>query len=74
MEIDRRSLDRLLSLNDVQLKAIIKNLAASSGIDPAQFNIDLSSVASIRNAIQTVSDEELKQIVQMYEENRKRKR
>ena len=31
MEIDRRSLDKLLALNDAQLKMIIRNLAASEG-------------------------------------------
>ena len=73
MEIDRKSLDKLLTLNDTQLKMIIRNLAASSGIDPREFNIDLADVSSIRRAVETISDEELARIVRTYEENRRKK-
>ena len=59
MQIDRRSLEGLLSLNDRQLMTIINRLVATSGIDPAQFNIDPKDVASIRTAISSASDEEL---------------
>lgn len=72
MEIDRSAIDRLLKLNDTQLKIIIRNLAASSGIDPAEFNVDLSDISSIRRALGSVSDEELKQIAETYEKNKKR--
>ena len=74
MEIDRNALDKLLRLNDTQLKMVIRNLAASSGIDPRDFNINPSDVSSIRRALSTVSDEELCQIARAYEENKKNKR
>ena len=73
MEIDRRSLDKLLGLNDTQLKMIIRNLVSSSGIDPREFNIDLADVSSIRRAVSTISDEELARIVRAYEENHRKK-
>ena len=73
MEIDRRSLDKLLGLNDMQLKMIIKNLVANSGIDPREFNIDLADVSSIRRAVATISDEELARIVRAYEENHRKR-
>ena len=74
MEIDRNALDKLLKLNDTQLKLVIRNLAANSGIDPKDFNINPSDVSSIRRALSSVSDEELCQIARRYEENKKNRR
>ena len=74
MEIDRNALNKLLKLNDAQLKAVIRNLAANSGIDPKEFNINVSDVASIRNALNSVSDDDLKQIAQTYEANKRDRR
>ena len=69
MQIDRKALEGLLSLNDKQLLTIINRLVAQSGIDPAQYNIDPNSVSSIRNAIRGASDDDLNRIVQQYQEN-----
>ncbi|MBQ4135488.1 MAG: hypothetical protein IJD73_00270 [Clostridia bacterium] len=74
MEIKRESIDKLLSLNDWQLKMIIQRLIAESGIDPAQFNIDAGSVESIRKALSTASDEDLKRVAEQYEQNKGKKR
>lgn len=72
MEIKRENIDKLLSLNDWQLKMIIQKLASESGIDPSQFNIDTNSIESIRRALSSASDEELKQIAEQYEQRQKR--
>ena len=72
MQIKRESIDRLLSMNDAQLKMIIKHLAAQSGIDPAQFNIDTNSIDSIRRALSGATDEDLRSIAEQYERNKRR--
>ena len=69
MQIDRKALEGLLSLNDRQLVAIINRLASQSGIDPSEYNIDPNSVSSIRSAIRGASDEELNKIVAQFQEN-----
>ena len=74
MQIDRASLEKLLTLNDRQLQAVIVQLAARSGIDPAEFHIDPKNVQSIRRALQGASDEDLARIAQQYEANRGKKR
>jgi hypothetical protein len=74
MEINRDAINRLLTLNDKQLKAVIQNIAKESGIDPAEFNIDTNSIASIRGALSGATDEELRRIAQQYEENQKGRR
>ena len=71
MQIDRKALEGLLALNDKQLMLIIDRLLTQSGIDPAQFNIDPKSVSSIRSAIAGASDEDLQNIVDQYEANRR---
>ena len=72
MQIDRKTLDGLLALNDRQLMMIINRLVSESGIDPAQFNIDPNSIASIRSALSGATDEDLNMIVEQYQANKKK--
>ena len=74
MQIDRASLDRLLSLNDRQFSSIITRLIAQSGIDPAQFNLDTKDIQSLRQALSGASDEDLQRIAAQYEANQKKGR
>ena len=74
MEIKRENIDKLLSINDWQLKMIIQKIANDSGIDPSQFNIDTNSIDSIRRALSTATDDDLKQIAEQYEQNQLKKR
>ena len=72
MQINRENLDKLLSMNDRQLKMVIQHIAAQSGIDPKEFNINTGSIESIRTALSTATDEDLKRIAEQYEKNKKR--
>ncbi|MBQ7383484.1 MAG: hypothetical protein IJV72_01685 [Clostridia bacterium] len=72
MQIDRQSLEKLLSLNDRQLKNVINKLAADSGIDPATFNINVSDIQSIRQALSGATDSDLARVAEMYEQNKKK--
>ena len=74
MEIKRENVDKLLSLNDWQLKMIIQKIANESGIDPSQFNIDTNSIDSLRKALSSATDEELRQVAEQYEQNMKNKK
>ena len=73
MEINRDSINRLLSLNDRQLKSIIQSLARDSGIDPSDFNIDANSITSIRSALSSASDDDLRRIADQYEAGKQRR-
>ena len=70
MQIDRKALEGLLTLNDKQLMMIINRLVTQSGIDPSQFNIDPKDIASIRTALSSATDEQLDDIVKQYEVNK----
>ena len=74
MQIDRRSLEKLLTLNDRQLSTVIARLLAESGIDPASFNIDPKDIVGLRRAIANASDEDLKLVAEQYESYRSQKR
>ena len=68
MQIDRKSLEKLLTLNDRQLGLVIKKIASESGIDPASLNINPNDIASVRSALSGATDEDIKNITQQYEE------
>ncbi len=73
MQIDRASLEKLLTLNDRQLTNVIQRLIVQSGIDPAEFSINPKDIQSIRSALGSASDEELARIAAQYEANRNKR-
>ena len=74
MQIDRASLEKLLSLNDRQFSNIITRLIEQSGIDPAQFHLDPKDIQGLRAALGSASDEYLQKIAEQYEANRRGRR
>ena len=74
MQINRENLNKLLSLNDRQLKMMITKIAAQGGIDPTQFNIDPSSIQSIRQVLGSATDEDIARIAAQYESGKLGKR
>ncbi|MBQ8207979.1 MAG: hypothetical protein IJZ89_04500 [Clostridia bacterium] len=74
MKLDRKALDRLLSMNDEQLKGVIESLAAESGLDLRSFGITEDNIASIRKALTGATDEDIKKASEQLEEFNKRER
>lgn len=72
MQINRENLDKLLAMNDRQLKMMIQYLVTQSGIDPADFNIDTNSIESIRRVLGSASDDDLRKIAEQYANSKKR--
>ena len=66
MQINRKTLDGLLTLSDRQLMALIGNLAQNSSVDLSEFHVDTSDVQSVRRALSSVSDEDIQRIVEQY--------
>jgi hypothetical protein len=73
MQIDRNALEKLLSLNDRQLKHVINKLAADSGIDLSGFNIDTKDIRSIREGLSSATDSDIEKVARMYEQNQRKK-
>ena len=61
-QIDRKTLERLLNLNDDQLRFIIGKAAATTGADLSEFNISADDIAGARKALATATDEDLRRI------------
>lgn len=60
MQLDRNAINKLLSLNDFQLKIVISRLLKENGIDPSMLNIDTKNMASIRCSLENATDEDIK--------------
>ncbi|MBQ9773807.1 MAG: hypothetical protein IJW30_04000 [Clostridia bacterium] len=74
MQIDQRTLNRLLALNDGQLAAVIEKIASEAGIDPAQLGLDPRNLAQIREALGSANADDLAQLNAVYETYRKNQR
>ena len=59
MKLDRNAINALLALDDEQLKAIIRGLAARSGVDLGGLNISEQDIAGVRQALRTATDEDI---------------
>ena len=62
MRLDRKALNRLLSLNDAQLAAVIDKLTRDYGIDLSSMNISTTDMAALRRTLQNTSDAELTEL------------
>jgi hypothetical protein len=74
MQIDKKMLDRLISMNDDQLGDLIRRIAAESGIDPAMLGISTENIAAIRTALSNADSQDLSQYNQIYDAYRKNRR
>ena len=59
MKLDRRALDRLLSLNDTQLASVIEKLTREYGVDLTGMNISTADMGALRRTLRATTDAEL---------------
>ncbi|MBP3396059.1 MAG: hypothetical protein J6L87_02680 [Clostridia bacterium] len=62
MQLDRNMLNKLLSLNDKQLEAVVRRFGEEYGLDLSQFHVMPGNMESLRQALRTATDEELLQL------------
>ena len=70
MQLDRKSLNRLLALSDRQLQIFVEKLATEYGLDLSRFQIREGDIQSLRNAIKGASDEDLMELTRQIKERR----
>ncbi len=73
MQFDRDAVERLLAMNDTQLKFLIKKLATEAGLDLTSFNISSNDISSIRNALANASDEDIAKAAEQLSRLKKRR-
>ena len=63
MRMNRRAIDKLLLLDDQQLRAVILRLIAESGGNASNFPLSSQDLAKVRHVLRTASDSELAEFV-----------
>jgi len=64
MKLDRNAVNTLLSLDDDQLRAVIRGLAARSGVSMDALHISENDIAGIRRALRMATDEDIARFAQ----------
>lgn len=66
MQLDRKTINRLLALDDDQLRAFIRNLAERQGLDLSAFRLSINDIAGIRRVLSEADDETLRRIAEQF--------
>ena len=56
MMLDKRAIERLLSLDDQALTAVIRQIAAGAGVDTSKLSFGSAELASIRRALSLATE------------------
>ena len=59
MQLDRKSINTLIGLDDAQLKFVISKLATNAGIDIGQFDLNTNDANKIRNILANLTDADI---------------
>jgi sugar phosphate isomerase/epimerase len=73
MQFDKDAVERLLGMNDTQLRFLIKKLATEAGLDLSSFNISSNDISSLRNALANATDEDIAKAAEQLSRLKKRK-
>lgn len=74
MQLDQKMLNRLLSMNDEQLGALIGQIAQEAGIDPSELGLQPQNIATVRHALGNATEEDLAKLNGVYEDYRRNRR
>ena len=66
MQLDKKTVEKMLALDDDQLRTFIKALAKRSGIDLSTLPISDSNLADIRRALAGADDETLRRAAEQF--------
>lgn len=65
MQLDQKSLDRLLKLNDDQLRGVLGKLLAEYGVDVSRVPLQQMDMTALRAVLSAATDEDIARFVQM---------
>lgn len=74
MQIDQKMLNRLLTMDDAQLSEVIKTIATEAGIDPAMLGLNPDNIQSIRQALGSATEQDLRQLNAVYDTYKQNRR
>ncbi|MBQ9152083.1 MAG: hypothetical protein IJX72_07510 [Clostridia bacterium] len=70
MQLDKKSIDRLLKLNDDQFRAVIGKLLTEYGVDVSRVPLATMDVSALRALLQAAGEEDITRLLQMLGGNR----
>lgn len=65
MQLDKKSLDRLLKLNDDQLRGVLGKLLSEYGVDVSRVPLAQMDMTALRAVLSAATDEDITRFVQM---------
>ena len=65
MQLDKNSLDRLLALNDDQLRMVLRGLLKEYGVDPTTVPLDQFDMGKLRMVLAGATEEDVQRFVGM---------
>lgn len=74
MQIDRNALNRILDMNDEQLRTLITQIAQETGIDPAALGLNPQNIASVRQALSGATESDIQKLDALYADYRRNRR
>lgn len=72
MQFDKKAVDKLLSLSDAQLNAIIQRAIKDAGIDLSEFGASQNDIQSIRRALGSITESDISRLSEQYNARKKR--
>lgn len=66
MPLDKKQIDRLLRLNDDQLRAVLEKLLASYGVDTSRVPLASLDIGALRGLLQNASEQDIERFLQMF--------
>lgn len=66
MQIDRNALQKILRMNDEQLKDLISQIASTAGINPEELGISPENIAGVRQALSEATDDDVEKLNALY--------
>ena len=64
MQLDKKSIDRLLKLNDDQLRAVIGKLLSEYGVDVSRVPLATMDLSALRAVLQMAGEEDISRLLQ----------
>lgn len=66
MQLDKKSLDRLLKLNDDQLRGVLGRLLTEYGVDISRVPLGQMDMTALRAVLSAATDEDITRFMQMF--------
>ncbi len=66
MNFDKKSLSKLLTLNDEELEQVLRDIAKEAGVNAENFAISKSDILKLRTFLSMASDDEIARLLSQF--------